>query len=135
MLPDLVLRKAEVGQPVSAEGQEAWDFFEALFSQRVSPRRPPKPPRRGRRPSAWGEGQGAEAYTAHEGATPGIIASHRVVMCLGALLTRTSGKGLSHHAPSLESQPTRHAQLRPTLSLHIDEGSTGYDMAWCLAIH
>ena len=61
------------------------------------------------------------------------MATYKSLLILEALLQRTLGKGLSHFLPSLECPFQPHQ--RPTLMVHVDEGSTGYAMLLSLVHH
>ena len=61
------------------------------------------------------------------------MATYKSLLILEALLQRTLGKGLSHFLPSLECPLQPHQ--RPTLMVHVDEGSTGYAMLLSLVHH
>ena len=61
------------------------------------------------------------------------MASHRTLLALDATLQRATGQGLSYFSASSGTDLPPH--LRPTLSMHLDEGSVGYGACWYLQFH
>ena len=134
MIPDLILRKAAAGEDVTPEDEQAWNLFESLFFAGVvrSAGATAARLRKEAKARAKGKGRGRGRRAVKVEDQP-RMASYKCLLILEALMQRTIGKGLSHFLPSLECPFQPHQ--RPTLMVHVDEGSSGYAMLLSLVHH
>ena len=134
MIPDLILRKAAAGEDVTPEDEQAWNLFESLFFAGVVRSAGATAARLRKEAKARAKGKGrGRGRRAVKVADQPRMASYKCLLILEALLQRTIGRGLSHFIPSPECPLQPHQ--RPTLMVHVDEGSTGYSMLWYLVHH
>eukprot|EP00974_Lingulodinium_polyedra_P008475 809003-Lingulodinium_polyedra.AAC.1 len=128
-----MLSKKEVGKDITTEDQEAWEHFEHLFFAGTLTSSYAAAARIKRQAKARGKGKAAARATKRASDQPRLTAL-RVLKVLDALLQRATGKGLGHYLPPA-TPCNLLPHLRPTLSMHLDEGSTGYACMWYLIHH
>ena len=137
MLPAFLVRKYDAGVNVTPADQEAWEWFQALFFAPVQPAQKTKAQRLEERAKARAKGK-AKGKGRAGGPMRRItdvprMASHRTLLALDATLQRATGQGLSYFSASSGTDALPH--LRPTLTMHLDEGSVGYGACWYCHFH
>ena len=135
-LPDLRLRADDCGVNADTVTQQEWEWFQQLFLGRAAPQTAAVQARgkanQKRKAKALAGGQVETRRAAAEPKKKQRKTAHRYVRALDHLVVGVCGQGLERFKPVASPPPFLE---RPLLVLSMDEGSSGYAMAWFLAYH
>ena len=104
---------------LAREEEEAWGWYENLFSSGVLSSARTKAAKVATLAKARAKGKGGAPRPHRPAVDTGRQSAARALKCLDAMLQRTTGAGLAYFSPS-EGQRFLQPHMRPTLTMCID---------------